>query len=332
MRKTGLLLCTAAVTAALLFVGLSFAGQQRRPTNASPSASRDPATVPVIVTVTVLGANFSPAAALMKDDIAVYSNKTRENVASLERTTDSNAGLQLALLIDDDDSPSALGPHFPEIKSFIEDQPAATQVGIYYARAGTVQAAAKFSADHTAVARKLRLPLGKYFGSSPSVYLSLESLAKNWPANNMRHEVLMIASGSDRLHPGWQDPYLDEAIHQVQKDGVVVHTIYSGGFRLARAQFLQQIAWQNLSRVADGSGGQQFFQGFETPVDFLPIFHKLNLVLGNQYRLTVDMPRSSNRSGQMQPIHIRTEQNGVHLSYASQVFVPRFASEPKSGS
>jgi len=327
MKKASLLAFTIAFAAGLLLAGSSLAQDPRTSSAARPDA----ATAPASVVVTALGADFSPAPALSQHDIAVYSNKTRANVVSFVRAQGANAGLQLAILIDDDDSPSAIGNHFSEIKSFIEAQPPTTQVGIYYAQSGTVRAAAAFSSDHQAVAQKLRLPLGRYFGTSPSVYLSLKSLAKQWPSNHMRHEVLLMASGIDRLHPGLQSPYVDQAISQVQKDGIVVHTLYTGGFGLAHTVFLQQIAWQNLSRLANDSGGQQFFQGFETPVDFLPIFRKLNIVLGNQYRLSVDMPRSSNPRGKLEPIHLRVEQNNLHLSYASQIFVPGSKSQPHSG-
>lgn len=323
MRKTALLFLSAVVVAVLV-AGSSYA-QAPRAANARASSTSDAGTVPVTTTVTVLSPNFTAPPALSKDDIAVYSRNTRANVASFEPVRGAKAGLQLAILIDDDASPTALGSHFQEIKDFIAAQPSTTEVGIYYASSGSAQPAAKFSSDHQAVVKKLRLPLGRFAGTSPSVYLSLKDLARNWPQNDMRHEVLMIASGIDRLHPGLQSPYVDQAVEQVQKSGVVVHTIYTGGFRLANS-FEQNIAWRNLSRVAEDSGGQQFFQGFETPVDFMPIFRQLNNALGNQYVLTIDMPRTSHRKGELMPIKIRTEQRNLRLSYASQVFVPGPAS------
>lgn len=328
MRKTVLLFSTAVLVAALFFLGSSFA--QDAATRASTPS--DPPTVPVTTVVTALGPNFIAAPAISKDDISVYSNNTRVNVVSFEPARGAKGGMQLALLIDDDASPSALGPHFAEIKDFIKAQPPTTEVAIYYAQSGTVRAAAEFSSDHAAVAKKLRLPLGKFADTSPSVYLSLKDLVDHWPHNDMRHEVVMIASGVDRLHPGLQDPYLDDAIEHVQKAGVIVNTIYTGGFRLAESQFLQQDAWRNLSQVATDSGGQQFFQGFETPVNFLPIFHKLNIQFGNQYLLTADMPQPSKGKGQFKAIQIKTEQRNIRLSYAPQVWVRGPNSEPKSGS
>lgn len=327
MRKTGFFFSAAVISAALLLVASAFAAQDPRPARANPPAD----TVPVTTVITALGPNFSPAPALTKDDIAVYSNNTRENIASFEPARGSKAGMQLAILIDDDASPTALGPHLRELRDFIQAQPSSTQVGVFYASAGSARPAAAFSSDHNAVARKVRLPLGKFFGASPSVYLSLKDLVDHWPHNGLRHEVIMIASGVDRLHPGLQDPYLDDAVEHVQKSGAIVNVIYTGGFRLA-ASFEQNIAWQNISRAAGDSGGQQFFQGLETPVDFLPIFRQLNIEFGNQYLLTVDMPRSSKPKGELAPIRIRIEQRSVHLSYPSQILVPGSRSEPSHGS
>jgi hypothetical protein len=187
---------------------------------------------------------------------------------------------------------------------------------------GSAKAAAEFSADHAAVAQKLRLPLGRFAGTSPSIYLSLQDLIKHWPRNDMRREVLMIASGIDRLHPELASPYVDQAMDAVLKSGVLVHTIYTGGFRLAESPFLQNIAWQNLTRISGDSGGEQFFQGFETPVDFTPIFHQLDAVLNNQYLLTFATPQSKKKNGELRRIDIVVEQHNVKVSHASQVFVP----------
>jgi hypothetical protein len=277
---------------------------------------------PITTVVTVLGHDFSAPPAIAKEDVAVYSGKNRQDVTSWVPAQGENAGLQLAILIDDDDSPTAIGQHFSEIKEFITSQSTTTQVGLFYATAGTVQAAAQFDANHEAVAQKLRLTLGPNGGTSPSVYLSLEDLVSHWPANGMRHEILMIASGIDRLSPGLDSPYVASAIKRAQTSGVVVHSIYTGGPRLADSQFRMDIAWQNLDQIASGTGGQSFFQGFETPVDFVPIFKQLDAVLKNQYLLTFATPRSEKKNGEMRQIQVRAEQRNVKVYHASQVFVP----------
>ncbi|HTV60617.1 MAG TPA: hypothetical protein VMJ93_17215 [Verrucomicrobiae bacterium] len=313
MRKATLPLVLALAVAVIVLAGW--------PANSSPVTQASSITVPISTVVTVLGPDYSAPPAISKNDIIVYAQKKRQDVTSWTPAQGANAGLQLAILIDNNDSPTAIGQHFGEIKDFINSQPDTTQVGLFYAVAGSARAAAPFSADHSAVAQKLRLPLGRVSGQSPSIYLSLSDLVTHWPTGSARREVLMIASGVDRLHPGVQSPYVDEAVNKIQKSGVIVHTLYSGGLRLANTTLLQSIAWQNLQLVAGGSGGQEFFQGFETPVDFTPLFRELDTTLKNQYLLTFNTPQSNKKKGEFRSIQIRTELPKVNLSYASRVYV-----------
>jgi hypothetical protein len=309
---------TKTLSAAVLIAAVTLlSGWSSRDRNQAASSA-----APITTVVTVLGHDFSAPPAIAKEDVAVFSGKNRQDVTSWVPAQGENAGLQLAILIDDDDSANAIGQHFSEIKEFITSQPSTTQVGLFYATAGTVQAAAQFDANHEAVAQKLRLSLGATSGTSPSVYLSLEDLVSHWPANGMRHEVLMIASGIDRLSSGIDSPYVASAIKRAQTSGVVVHSIYTGGPRLANSTFRMDIAWQNLDQIASGTGGHSFFQGFETPVDFVPIFKQLDAVLKNQYLLTFTTPRSEKKNGEMRQIQVRAEQRNVKLYHASEVFVP----------
>jgi len=309
---------TKTLSAAVLIAAVTLlSGWSSRDRNQAASSA-----APITTVVTVLGHDFSAPPAIAKEDVAVFSGKNRQDVTSWVPAQGENAGLQLAILIDDDDSANAIGQHFSEIKEFITSQPSTTEVGLFYATAGTVQAAAQFDANHEAVAQKLRLSLGATSGTSPSVYLSLEDLVSHWPANGMRHEVLMIASGIDRLSPGIDSPYVASAIKRAQTSGVVVHSIYTGGPRLANSTFRMDIAWQNLDQIASGTGGHSFFQGFETPVDFVPIFKQLDAVLKNQYLLTFATPRSEKKNGEMRQIQVRAEQRNVKLYHASEVFVP----------
>jgi len=313
MRRTPFLLAAVLVLGLVAVPGL--------PWRAAGKARQDASTVPVTTVVTVLGPNFSAPPTIAKQDVNVYSGRTRQDVVSWEPATGDKAGLQLAILIDNADSPDALGTHFAEFKNFINSQAETTQVGLYYAVAGSAEAVAPFSKNHEEAAQKLRLPLGRFAGDSPSVYLSLQDLISHWPSNDMRHEVVVFASGVDRLDPGLDSPYVDQAVDKVQKSGTIVFTIYTGGPRLENASFRQDIAWQNLAKISAGSGGQDFFQGFETPVNFVPIFKQLNTALQNQYLLTFNARRSENKKGEMRRIEIRTEQRNVKLSYSSEVFV-----------
>src|ERR1700730_5642901 len=311
MRKAIMFATSFFVGVALFPLGSAFAQRNSSGSN-----------VPITTVVTVLGRDFSVPPAIAKEDIVVYSGKSREDVTSWIPAQGDQAGLQLAVLIDDSDSPTGIGSHFTELRDFITSQPSSTQIGIFYAANGAADAVSEFTADHDAAAQKIRLPLRRRGSNSPSVYLSLQDLVKHWPSNGMRHEVLMIASGVDHLNPGFDDPYFASTLKSLQTAGVVVHTIYVGGPGLAAAGLRMDIAQSNLTQLAGGTGGEPFFQGLETPVDFGPILRDLDMVLKNQYLLTFNTPRSDKKSGEIRQLQVRTEQRKAKLNHAKEVFVP----------
>jgi hypothetical protein len=279
--------------------------------------------VSVTTVVTALGPDYTAPLPISKEDVSVYSGKNKLNVTAWEPAKGDHGALQLAILIDDAVSAAAIGPQFEYLKHFIEEQPGNTEVGIFYAQYGTVATAAKFSSDHEAVAKKLRLPFGRRAGASPSIYLSLSDLVKKWPAGAAapRREVLMLTSGMDLLQPGVQNPYFDAAVTNVQRSGVVVHSIYVGSLRLGLS-FFGMIAQGNLGQITSGSGGDGFFQGLSTPVSFEPFLQQLDTILQNQYLATFEVPASVKEKGDLRPISVRIEQSKVKLLYPHRVLVP----------
>jgi hypothetical protein len=287
----------------------------------SARAQSGASNVSATTVVTALGPDYTPPPPMAKDDVIAYSKGNKLNVTGWEPAKGPHGSLQLAILIDDAVAPGALGLQFQDIKNFIEEQPSDVEVGIFYAQYGTVVTAAQFSSDHTAVAKKLRLPLGRRFGGSPSIYLSLSDLVKKWPSHAPRREVLMLTSGLDRLEPGVVDPYFDASVNDVQRSGVIVYSIYIGPLRLGLS-FFGMIAQGNLGRLTTDSGGDGFFQGVSTPVAFKPFLQQLNTILQNQYLMTFEAPASSKKSGELRPLNIRTEQKRVKLLYPRRVLVP----------
>lgn len=277
--------------------------------------------VSVHAVVTALGPDYAPPPPITKDDVSVYSAKTKLNVTGWEPAKGQHGALDLAILIDDAVAPSAIGLQFQDLKNFMQEQPSDVSVGIFYAQFGSVTTAAKFSTDHAEVAKKLRLPFGRRAGASPSIYLSLSDLVKRWPGNAPRREVLMLTSGLDRLEPGIQDPYFDAAVNDVQRSGVNVYSIYVGPLRLGLS-FFGMIAQGNLGQLTSDSGGDAFFQGVSTPVSFKPFLGQLSTILQNQYLVTFEALASEKAKGDLRPISIRTEQAHVRLLYPHRVFVP----------
>lgn len=279
-------------------------------------------TIPVTTTVSVLGPKFTAPPPLTKQDILVYSKKTRLNVINWVPAQGERAPLQLAIVIDNSASQLGVGSQLSEIAGFISLQSKSTAVGVFYAVNGTVQTAANFTTNHDAAAKALRLPFGARAGDSPSVYLSVSDLVRNrWPATGGRREILLISSGVDRLDRGPESPYVSAAIEDVQKAGVIVHAIYTGSSRLSTS-FRGQFAQSNLVMLAEGSGGYNLYDGIGMPVSFSPYLKQLDMVLHNQFLLTFAIAPSEKKKGELKPIEIRTEQRDIQLKYPKLVLVP----------
>src|SRR5579862_138274 len=180
--------------------------------------------VPVSVLVTIQGQKNTNPPQVTMDELLVYQNKQPRQVTSLEPLHSAN-GVQLWILMDDG-SRANLGSQLNDLRQFVLASPATTQIGIGYLRNGMVDKVQDLTSDHQLAAKALRLPISQP-GISASPYTALQELVKKWPATQAAREVLMVTSGIDPIYgPGPEDPYLDSAIHEVQRAGVIVYAIY----------------------------------------------------------------------------------------------------------
>jgi hypothetical protein len=146
------------------------------------------------------------------------------------------------------------------------------------------------ASEHADAAARVRLPLGMIAaGSSP--YLSLSDLIKHWPATTARREVVMISPGSDPLGgPPPIDPYLETAINDAQRAGIMVFTIYTphvGHF----GHSYYELYWGQsyLSQLSEDTGADMFGFGNIPAVSFAPFFKQISERLANQYIATLLM-------------------------------------------
>lgn len=311
MYKTVRISILLPAVAAVFFAALPAMAQEQ----AAPS------TVPVTAVVTVLGPKYTAPPAVGKNDVSVYQSRDKRTVTSWVPAQGDKAALQLAILIDDSDNTS-LGSQLGDLSRFIKSLPPSTSVGIFYASNGTVQVASDFSTDHDAVAKKLRMPIGDV-GAYSSIYLSLMDFMKRWPVSSARREIFVIADGIDRFRGDPFSPDVDSTIRRAQMSGIMIHTIYASGVGYASRNFFRvNYGQSNLARMADGTGGEAFFQGTETPISFAPFLANLETVLKNQYWLTFTMNRSKKAKGDLQQFRVRTELKNVEISAPESVFVP----------
>jgi hypothetical protein len=134
---------------------------------------------------------------LQQGDVKVKQGKSFLKVNQLIPAKGDNAALQLFVLIDDT-LDTGVGSNLNDIRDFINAQPATTVIAVGYMSNAAVQVAQNFTADHNLAAKALRLPRGS-LSTMDSPYLSLISLVKGWPQQNVRREVLMMSDGIDRL-------------------------------------------------------------------------------------------------------------------------------------
>jgi len=259
---------------------------------------------------------------LASGDVSVLQGNTAATVLGLQRLSGGLAGMQLFILLDDSTRSASLGTQLPELKTFVQSLPTTTEVAAGYMRNGTFVLAQAFTADHQKVAASLRLPEALP-GENGSPYFALSDLAKHWPSKEStgRRAVLMLTDGVDRYYDAatLEDPYVDAAIQDTLKQGVMVYSIYLRGAGLyGRGNWATTIAQSRLTDVSEETGGCAYFMGFTDPVTISTFLKDFQDRLANQYQLTIS---ALNKKG-VQPVKLRTEMPGLKVEGPTRIYVP----------
>ncbi len=277
--------------------------------------------VPVHTIVTLEPQKGNEIPTVNQSDVMVYEGKDRDNVTEWTPAQGNNAALELFVLLDDS-SNMTLGTQLNDIKNFISAQAPTTKVGVAYMQNGIAEVVQNPTSDHAAAAKSVRLPMG-YAGANASPYFSLSDLAKKWQPDNTRHEIVIATSGIDRYYqePDYYDPYLNTAIDDCQRGGIVVYAIYTPGVGHFGHSFWQTYWGQlYLAKVADDTGGDSYYIGFTgPPVAFAPFLDSVSQHLQHQYILGFDA-KPQKKTG-LQSIKVRTEVRGVDLVAQHKVLV-----------
>ncbi len=278
--------------------------------------------VPVHVVVTVEPHHGTEAPVINREEVMVFEGKDRDAVTEWIPAQGDHAALELFVLLDDG-SNSSIGLQLEEIRKFINAQPASTRIGVAYMQNGIAKVEQNLTDDHAQAAKALRLPMG-IRGVNGSPYFSLSDLAKRWPQDNARREVLMVSDGIDLYYGAgdMDDPYLAEAIDDLQRASILVSAIYSPGVGHFGHSYWQTY-WGQLymAQVADKTGGEAYDIGFTgPPVTFAPYLDDLALRLTHQYFLTF-LAKPQKKAG-WQNIRLRSEVPKVDLVTANKVYVP----------
>jgi len=278
---------------------------------------------------------------LKKDEVKVKQGKTFLQVTQLIPAQGENAALQLMILIDDVLNNSAVGNNLNDLKEFIKAQPPSTVVAVGYMASAGVNIVQNFTADHEQAIKAIRLPRGT-FSTMDSPYLSLISVVKGWPPQNVRRVVLMVSDGVDRLRgvtpsadqlgPRWGTgptyhsmPQIsvdaDSASEISQRYNVLFYSIYSPGIgRAGRSSWDLQLGLGGLSKIAEETGGECYSLSTSTLVSFKPYLDQFQKSLDNQYYL-VFLATPKKNAG-FQRVNILTEVPKSEILAPDNVWVP----------
>jgi len=280
----------------------------------------------------------SEVSPLKPEQVKVRQGKNLLNMTQLIPARGENGALQLFILIDDV-LDSRIGNNLNDVRDFINAQPASTTVGIGYMSNAAVNIVQNFTADHALAAKAVRLPLGR-FSSMDSPYLSLISLVKGWPQQNVRREVLMVTDGIDRLRgvqptssrlgPNFgtvyhsmptMSPDMNSASEISQRYNVIVHSLYEVGIgRAARSSFELQIGLSGLSKLAEETGGECFSIGTSNLVSFKPYLERLQKIFDNQYYAIFEgIP---GKKPALQRVNFTSEAPNTEIAAGDNVWVP----------
>jgi len=314
---------------AFLLSGQIVSAQQK----AAPSTVQ----VHMVITDTALRSD-SELPRLQQGDVKVRQGKVFLQVTQLIPAQGNNAALQLMILIDDTLDPS-VGGNLNELREFIKSQPSSTVIGIGYMSNAGVDIVQNFTADKDLAVKAMRLPRG-ILSTMDSPYLSLISLVKSWPQQNVRREILMVTDGIDRLRgekprPSQLGPNYGPAYHSMptistdatsaseisQRYNVVVYSLYALGVgRAGRSSWDLQVGLSGLSKIADETGGECYSLGTSSLVSFKPYLERFQRTLENQYYLV--FPAVPKRKAGFQRVNVQTELSNSEILAPDNVWVP----------
>jgi hypothetical protein len=287
----------------------------------SSSAQQPPSeTVPVNMVVSVEAKHGKEIPEVNnKEDVRVMEGHDRLRVTGWIPLHGSQADLELLVLIDEATSQS-VASQFEDLRRFMSAQPPTTAIAVGYMENGTARMVQNFTKDHDAAGKVLRIPLGAAVGGN-SPFLSISDVVKRWPETKARRAVFLISDGIDPLQPGITDSYLDQAIETAERTGTQIYSIYA-----SRAGHFGHSLWRinqgqnNLSELADKTGGESYFQGFNTPVSFAPFLDEFAERLNHQYMLTFLIKPDKKTS--YRHVRLETEVPNAELVTADRVYVP----------
>jgi hypothetical protein len=243
------------------------------------------------------------------------------------------------MILIDDTLNTSVGNNLNDVKEFVSAQPASSVIAVGYMSNAGVNVVQNFTSDKDLAIKALRLPRGNV-STMDSPYLSLISLVKGWPQQNVRRVVLMVTDGIDRLRgeqpqPSRLGPNYGPMYHSMptistdassasemsQRYNVLVYSVYAIGVgRAGRSSWDLQLGLSGLSKIADETGGECLSLGTSQLVSFKPYMERFQKMLNNQYYLVFQaVPK---KKAGFQRVNVQTELSNSEILAPNNAWVP----------
>jgi hypothetical protein len=306
-----LLTLTAAIALGALTLGPSASSQ-----------SENQGQGQAVVTILPSKDSSQPAAKLNPQAVTLKVGGKDASVANI--TPAQSTPLELVILLDSG-ARTSLSTQMGDIQQFVQQLPPNTRVTFAYMQNGIAKLTGPLTPDRSQALKGLHIPSGTP-GEDASPYFCLSDLAKHWPSGDRsaRREVVMVSDGVDYYHPGLDldDPYVQAAINDSARAGVVVYSIYwENRGRYDRTMAANTTGQCLLLQVTKATGGQSYWEGLGNPVSFRPFLQDLTHRLQNQYELSFTAPL--NRKPGVEDLKLKLNGVSAKVDAPGAVYVTR---------
>lgn len=266
---------------------LTAAGLITSTPTASGQTAAQPVTQPVSMLITAEAFHGSQPQALSAANVTAWQGDLRLPVTEVIPLKGNNASMDFYILIDERIDPDQ-AVLFERLREFIGRQAPETAVGVAYMFNGEARIVQPPTRDHAQAAQALRASSGSESAAS-SPYTSLSQLLNGWkPDHALGHEILIVTDGMDRFDSfGDYNMYVEDAINDAQRAGVIVYTLYQPCLGHA-SHSPELIRWGQtyLGQIAEETGGEAYLPNAAAPSSLDAYLADLNKHLANQYRIT----------------------------------------------
>ena len=276
-----------------------------------------------VITVVPKGKDAT-APTLSQQNLTLTVNGKNANITRLTPANGRTGALEIVVMLDSG-ARTSLSTQLQDISNFIKGLPPDARVAVAWMDNGAAKLAGPLTTDHQAALSGLHIPSG-FAGQDASPYFCLSDLAKRWPSSdpNARREVVMISDGADYYYRTYDlnDPYVQAAINDSVRSGLVVYTIYwKNKGRFDQTWYANNLGQNLLLEVTQATGGNSYWEGMGDPVSLQPFFEDLDKRLGNQYEVGFVAPLSN--KAQVVNMKLKVKDVSAKVDAPQQVYLGR---------